>query len=67
MWSFVTHKTHQRWLWHAIERRNGKILSDVFGNRKDEVFLQLKALLIPFGISRYYTDDWRADERHLDT
>lgn len=57
MWSFVGNKTHKRWLWHAIERRSGKILAYVFGTRKDEVFLQLKALLIPFGISRYYTDD----------
>lgn len=67
MWSFVGNKAHQRWLWHAIERRSGKILAYVFGNRKDEVFLQLKALLLPFGISRFYTDNWGAYERHLDT
>ena len=67
MWSFVGKKAHQRWLWHAIERRSGKILAYVFGNRKDEVFLQLKALLLPFGISRFYTDNWGAYERHLDT
>ncbi len=35
--------------------------------RKDGVFKQLKALLNLFGIARYYTDDWRAHERHLDT
>jgi len=28
--------------------------------------LQLKALLLAFGISRFYTDDWGAYERHLD-
>jgi insertion element IS1 protein InsB len=66
MWSFVQNKTNQRWLWHAIERESGKVLAYVFGNRKDEVFLQLKALLNPFGISRFYTDDWGAYERHLD-
>ncbi len=27
-----------------------------FGTRKNEVFLQLKALLEPFGITRFYTD-----------
>ena len=27
---------------------------------QDEVFKELKALLDPFGISRYYTDDWGA-------
>ena len=34
--------------------------------RLDEAFLQLKALLSPFGISRFYTDNWGAYERHLD-
>ena len=67
MWSFVGSKANQRWLWQAIERRSGKVLAYVFGNRKDEVFLQLKALLVPFGISRFYTDDWGASKRHLDT
>jgi len=38
----------------------------VFGRRKDEVFLKLKALLEPFGITRYYTDYWGAYTRHLD-
>jgi len=41
-------------------------LAYVFGRRKDEVFKKLKALLEPFNIKRYYTDDWAAYERHLD-
>ena len=65
MWSFVTKKSNQRWLWHAIERKSGKVLAYVLGTRKDEVFLQLKALLYPFGITRFYTDDWGAYSRHL--
>ena len=32
----------------------------------DEVFLQLKALLEPFGLTRYYTEHWGAYTRHLD-
>src|SRR5439155_4490675 len=32
----------------------------------DEVFLQLKALLAPFGLTRFYTDHWGAYARHLD-
>ena len=32
----------------------------------DEVFLQLKALLEPFGLTRYYTDHWGTYTRHLD-
>jgi IS1 family transposase len=38
----------------------------VFGRRQDAVFLQLKALLEPFGITRYYTDGWGAYERHIE-
>ena len=66
MWSYVQRKQEQRWLWHAIDHRNGKVLAYVFGRRKDEVFLKLKALLEPFGITRYYTDYWGAYTRHLD-
>jgi insertion element IS1 protein InsB len=42
----------------------GKVLAYVLGARKDEVFLQLKALE-PFGIHRFYTDGWGAYVRHL--
>jgi insertion element IS1 protein InsB len=66
MWSYVQRKQEQRWLWHAIDHRNGKVLAYVFGRRKDEVFLKLKALLELFGITRYYTDYWGAYTRHLD-
>ena len=38
----------------------------VFGKRKDEVFKKLKALPEPFGIKKFYTDDWGAYERNLD-
>ena len=65
MWSFIQRKDEQRWLWHAIDHRGGKVLADVFGRRKDEVFLKLKALLEPFGITRYDTDYWGAYTRHL--
>jgi insertion element IS1 protein InsB len=66
MWSFVGKKHAQRWLWHAIDHRSGKVLASVFGRRKAEVFLQLKALLEPCGIRRYYPDYWGAYTRHLD-
>ena len=65
MWSFVGNKGNQRWLWHALDRRSGKVLAYVFGRRKDEVFLELKRLLEPFGIQRYCTDGWGAYERHI--
>ncbi len=66
MWSFVSRKSNPRWLWHAIDHHTGVVLAYVFGRRKDEVFLKLKALLKPFGITRYYTDYWGAYTRHLD-
>ena len=65
MGSVVGKKTEPRWLWHALDHQTGKVLAYVFGRRKDEVFLQLKTLLEPFGITRYYTDSWGAYERNL--
>lgn len=66
MWSYVGRKDNRRWLWHAIDRETRKVLAYVFGERKDRVFLELKSLLEPFGISHFYTDDWGAYGRHLD-
>jgi insertion element IS1 protein InsB len=34
-------------------------------NRADRVFLALQALLEPFGMTLYDTDQWRAYRRHL--
>ena len=65
MWSYVGDKDNPRWLWHAIDHESGKVLAYVVGDHKDTVFLQLKTLLEPFGITRFYTDDWGAYERHL--
>jgi len=65
-WSFVEKKSNQRWIWYAVEHSTNTILAYVFGKRKDVVFKELKALLEPFKISRYYTDDWGAYERHID-
>ena len=66
MWSFVGKKGNPRGLWHAIDHHTGTVLAYVFGRRKDEVFLQRKALLEPFGLTRFYTDHWGAYERHLE-
>ena len=66
MWSYVGKKAEPRWLWHAIDHASGTVLAYVLGRRQDTVFLQLKALLEPFGITRFYTDGWGAYERHID-
>jgi insertion element IS1 protein InsB len=52
-----------RWLWQALDHRTGTVLAYVFGRR--EAFLELKALLEPFGIRRFFTDGWGAYRRHL--
>jgi len=67
MWSSVGKKHEPRWLWHAIDHSRGKVLAYVFGRRRDEVFLQLKALLEPFGLTRFFTDHWGAYARPLAT
>ena len=71
MWSYVGNKHKPRWLWHAIDHGTGKVLAYVFGRRQDEVFLQLKALREPFGITRFlpiigeHTPGYLAPEIHV--
>jgi insertion element IS1 protein InsB len=65
MWSFVGDKGHQRWLWHAIDHHSGTILADVLGTHTDTVFVKLKQLLAPCGITHFYTDDWGTYRRNL--
>lgn len=66
MWSFVPSPKQQRWLWQAIAPKTGQVLADVLSNHEDNAFLELKALLEPFGIRQFYTDHWGAAQRHLD-
>ena len=65
-WSYVGNKANQRWLWHTVDHATNTVLAYVFGKRKDDVFKQLKTLLAPFNVTRFYTDDWGAYERHLE-
>ena len=65
MWSYVGKKDDQRWLWHAIAHSSGTILAYVLGTHEDKAFLELKELLRPFGIKKFYTDNWGAYRRHL--
>ena len=65
MWSFVDAKENARWLWHALDHHTGRVLAYVVGARKEAEFLKLRALLAPFGITRYYTDKASVYRRHL--
>jgi insertion element IS1 protein InsB len=53
-------------VWHAVDHATNTVLAYVFGQRKDDVFKQLKTLLAPFNVTRFYTDDWEAYNRHLE-
>lgn len=66
MWSYVQSKQQQRWLWLAIDHATRKVLAYVLASHEDQAFLELKALLEPFGIMQFYTDGWGAYERHLE-
>lgn len=65
MWSFVQSKAQQRWLWHAIDHQTGQVLAYVLADHKDSAFVQLQALLEPFGITQFYSDNWGAYQRLL--
>ena len=65
MESYVGQKIYQRWLWHALDHKTGTILAFVLGRRQDRMFLKLKKLLKPFGITKFYTDNLKTYERHL--
>jgi len=65
MESYVGKKKYSRWLWHAIDHKTGTILAFVLGRRQDLMFLKLKRLLKPFGITKFYTDNLKTYERHL--
>jgi len=65
MWSYVGNKANQRWLCHAIDHHTGIVLAYVLGSHQDQVFLALRSLLEPFGITRFYTDGWGAYSRHI--
>jgi insertion element IS1 protein InsB len=66
MWSFVGRKKQPRWPWEALDPQTGRVVAFVFGRREDQALLQRKALLVPLGIRRFYTDGWGAYRRHLD-
>jgi insertion element IS1 protein InsB len=65
MGRFVQSKRQQRWLWWAIDHASGRVLAYVLATHADEAFLQLKALLEPFGVMQFYSDGWGAYERHI--
>lgn len=64
-WSFVGSKSNQRWLWLALNHNDSEVLAYTFGDRKDATCNQLKKLLAPFNITKYFTDGLGAYQRLL--
>jgi insertion element IS1 protein InsB len=60
MWSFYHDKSHQIWLWWAIDHATNVPLAYTFGTRKHKVLDELLELLRPFNIRRIYADDYSA-------
>ena len=65
MWSYVHDKSHQCWLWHAIDHQTGEVLAYTFGTREHYVLEELLLLLVPFSILRVYVDGNYAYEKIL--
>ena len=66
MWSFVGHKGHPRWLWHAIDHHTGAVLAYVFGRRQDEVFLPAPSVARTLWADALFYRSLGAYTRHLD-
>ncbi|MEI8671034.1 IS1 family transposase [Vibrio sp. SA48] len=56
-WSFVGNKKNRRWLWYAWEPRYKRIIAHSFGKRNTDALRALLALLAPFDIRFFFTDD----------
>src|SRR5437763_17010602 len=66
MLSIVTDERTPHWFMRQTVCQSTACLKCLSGRREHALFLQLKALLEPFGLTRFYTDHWGAYERHLD-
>ncbi len=65
MWSFVHDKSHQFWLWWAIDHNTGVPLAYCFGTREHKYLDELRTLLSPFKINTVYADNNYAYKSHL--
>ena len=57
MWSFCQRKSHQIWLWWAIDHETNTPLAYVFGTREHKYLDELLKLLEPFSIQTIYADN----------
>ena len=65
MWSYYHDKSHQLWLWWAVDHETNVPLAYTFGTRKHKYLDELLALLKPFPIGTVYTDKNYAYQERL--
>lgn len=66
MWGFYHDKKHQDWLWWAVDHDTHTPLAYVFGTREHCHLEKLLALLKPFPITQFYTDNNYAYSEKID-
>ncbi len=65
MWSFYHDKSHQIWLWWAVDHATNTPLAFTFGTREHKNLDELLALLKPFPIATVYADYNFAYEKRI--
>ena len=65
MWSYCHDKSHQVWLWWAVEHETNTPLAYTFGTREHKYLEELLALLKPFQIGMVYADNNYAYEKMI--
>ena len=65
MWSFYHDKSHQIWLWWAVDHATNTPLAFTFGTREHKNLDELLTLLEPFPIGKVYTDNYSAYQRKI--
>ena len=67
MWSFYHDKSHQVWLWWAVEHTTNTPIAFTFGTREHKYLDELLNLLKPFNIKKVYSDNNFAYQDKIDS
>ena len=65
MWSYYHDKSHQVWLWWAVDHETNVPLAYTFGTREHRYLDELLFLLAPFPIGTVYADNNYAYQEKL--
>ena len=65
MWSYYHDKSHQIWLWWAVDHATNTPLAFTFGTREHKHLDELLKLLEPFSIGTVYTDNNFAYQKRI--